>query len=58
MQYRRPETTRPASSLRFEDGQPQSVERFQLMPAVLGTVDADEEHAVGNVVANHLKRLS
>ena len=52
MQYRRPETTLPGQFPRFENGQSERVEGFLLMPAVLGAVDTDEEHAVGNVVVS------
>ena len=38
--------------LRFENGQSERVEGLLLMPAVLGAIDANEKHAVGNVIVS------
>ena len=40
----------PSKLVWFEDGESQDVEGLRRMPAVLGSVDADQENAIGHLV--------
>ena len=42
----------------FQDGEAQNVKGLRWMKAVLGAVDADEEHAVGHSIGRGVGRLA
>src|SRR4029077_15671587 len=52
-----PRNYTPSEFGRLKDGEAEDVERFCRMPAILGPVDADEEHAVGHSIGGGLQHL-
>src|SRR5438445_5483512 len=52
-----PRNHTPSEFVRFKDRQTEDVEWFCWMPAVLCTVDADKENAVGHGIGGRVGRL-
>ena len=48
----------PSEFARLKDGEPQDVEGLRRMPAVLGAIDANKEHAVGHSISTGLGGLT